>query len=63
MDEKMKEIEERWPFLFPLDHSRGLLADAVKDANLDISYLLQKVKELRTRVAELEEWCGAFKDI
>ncbi len=47
MDERMKEIEERWPFLFPLDHSKGLLADAVRDANIDISYLLQRVKEVK----------------
>ncbi len=58
MDEKIKEIEEE-------------IADAHLSGNMvaaeftvtHIEYLLQKVKELRARVAELEEWCGSYKDI
>ncbi len=63
MDERMKEIEGRWPVLWPMNRTAGELIDVVQRANLDIRYLLQKVKEFKTRVAELEEWCGSYKDI
>ncbi len=46
MDERMKEIEERWPFLFPLDRSKGELVDAIVASNKDIFYLTKQVEEL-----------------
>lgn len=42
----IEEIEKRWPFAFPLDHTKGELSDAVITANCHIDRLIQKVKEL-----------------
>ncbi len=58
MDDRMKEIEKKWNRL-----REGDADFTATDGLDDVDYLLQKVKELRARVAELEEWCGAFKDI
>jgi hypothetical protein len=54
MDEKMKEIETSWPYLFPLDKTKGELSDCVIKANHHIKYLLLRIKELEER-AELAE--------
>ncbi len=51
--QKVKELEQ------DLSLNASMLArqtDLAREAEI-------KVKELRSRVAELEEWCGAFKDI
>ncbi len=49
MDERMKEIEERWKYL--IENKQQLYKEWFVE---DAKYLLQCIKELRARIAELE---------
>jgi len=63
MTNRIKEIEEKWPFLFPLDHkTKGELVDAVIKANHDISFLLQRIKELEIAVNKAEHCACTFEE-
>jgi hypothetical protein len=49
-DEKVKEILLRWPTIFPLERSKGELADIVVQANRDIQTLLSFISRYQTEL-------------
>ncbi len=40
---EIEKIKERWPKIFPLDRTKGELADFIVEANSDIQTLLSSL--------------------